>query len=48
VRVKLSKGMAGQTVKLLVAGQPAQTTVSNGWAEFVIPSVESHEVVVIT
>jgi hypothetical protein len=34
-------------VKLLVAGQLAQSSVSNGWAEFVIPSVASHEVVAI-
>jgi hypothetical protein len=34
-------------VKLLVAGQAAQASVSNGWAEFVIPSVASHEVVAI-
>jgi len=47
VRVKLNKGVSGQNVKLLVAGQPAQASVSNGWAEFVIPSVASHEVVAI-
>jgi hypothetical protein len=34
-------------VKLLVAGQPARASVSNGWVEFVIPSIASHEVVAI-
>jgi hypothetical protein len=47
VRVKLNKGVSGHNVKLLVAGQPAQASVSNGWVEFVIPSVASHEVVAI-
>ena len=47
VRVKLNKGVSGQNVKLLVAGQPAQASVSNGWVEFVIPSIASHEVVAI-
>jgi hypothetical protein len=30
-----------------VAGLPAQASLSNGWVEFVIPSVASHEVVAI-
>jgi hypothetical protein len=48
VRVKLSKDVLGQSVKLLVSGQAAQASVSNGWVEFVIPSVASHEVVAIS
>ena len=47
IRVKLNKGVSGQTVKLLVAGQPVRASVSNGWVEFIIPSVASHEVVAI-
>jgi hypothetical protein len=48
VRIKLGSGVSGQNVKLLVAGRPVRASVSNGWAEFVIPSVASHEVVAIT
>jgi hypothetical protein len=47
VRVKLNKDVPGQNVKLLVSGAAVQASVSNGWAEFVIPSVASHEVVAI-
>jgi hypothetical protein len=47
VRVKLNKGVQGRDVRLLVAGRAAQASVSNGWAEFVIPSIASHEVVAI-
>jgi hypothetical protein len=48
IRVKLDAGISAQTVKLTVANQAVLATVSNGWAEFTVPSIESHEVVVIT
>jgi hypothetical protein len=47
IRIKLNNDVSGNNVKLLVAGKPAQASVSNGWVEFVIPSIASHEVVAI-
>jgi hypothetical protein len=47
VRVKLTSGVSGLSAKLLVSGERALVTVKNGWAEVTIPSVSSHEVVVI-
>jgi hypothetical protein len=47
VRVKLTKGVSGRTAKLLVSGERAPVKVKDGWAELKIPSISSHEVVVI-
>ena len=48
VRVKLVGDVAGRDVKLLVSGQSAGVTTANGWAEFTVPSIASHEVAVIS
>jgi hypothetical protein len=47
VRIKLAKGVPGQSAKLLVSGEPAPVKVENGWAEVKIPSVLNHEVVIV-
>lgn len=47
VRVKLTNGVAGQSAKLLVSGEQAPVILKDGWAEVKIPSILSHEVVVI-
>jgi hypothetical protein len=47
VRVKLTSGVSGLRAKLLVSGEKAPVTVKDGWAEVKIPSISSHEVVVI-
>jgi len=45
--VKLPAGVRGRSVKFLVSGKTATTTVANGWARVQIPSVLDHEVLVI-
>ncbi|WP_116090478.1 alpha-amylase family protein [Sphingomonas crusticola] len=48
VRVKLDGGISGRTVRLLVSDQSVPATITGSWAEFVIPSISSHEVAVIS
>jgi hypothetical protein len=47
VRVKLTKGISGRSAQLLVSGERARVTVKDGWAEVKVPSILSHEVVVV-
>jgi hypothetical protein len=47
VRVKLTNGVSGRSAKLLVSGGRASIKVKDGWAELKMPSISSHEVVVI-
>jgi hypothetical protein len=47
VRLKLTRDVAGQMAKLLVANQSASATVSGGWVRVTIPTIASHEVIVI-
>jgi hypothetical protein len=47
-RVKLTKGISGRSAQLLVSGERPRITVQDGWAEVKIPSILSHEVVVVT
>ena len=47
VRVKLNADLRGHRAECLVAGRRLAAGVKQGWAEFEIPRVEDHEVVVL-
>ncbi|MEM7126427.1 MAG: alpha-amylase family protein [Chloroflexota bacterium] len=48
VAIQLNDDVPGSTVKALVAQQPLSITVEDGWVNFEMPSIEAHEVVVVT
>jgi hypothetical protein len=48
VSVKLSQDVKNNNLKLLVSGQKVSTLVKDGWCQFQINSILSHEVVVIS
>lgn len=48
VRVKVNRDVRVRDVKLLVSGRSISALTSGGWTEFTVPSVLSHEVVVIS
>ncbi|MBE7170279.1 MAG: beta-galactosidase [Williamsia sp.] len=48
VKLKLPAQVGGKTAKALVSDQQIKATISNGFAEFKIPSVSDHEVVVVS
>jgi hypothetical protein len=48
VRVKLSDGVSGKNIRMLVSGQKATTSVKNGWCQFRVNSILNHEVVVLS
>jgi hypothetical protein len=48
VKIKLTKGVKGESVNLLVAGQKISAVVKDGWSQFQINSILNHEVIVIT
>jgi hypothetical protein len=48
VRVKLDAGVAGRSLKRLVARREEGTAAHDGWVSFDVPSLLDHEVVVIT
>jgi len=48
VRIKLPRGIAGRSTKLLVSTGAAPVTVNQGWAEFPVKSILDHEVAVIS
>jgi hypothetical protein len=45
--IRLPAGVAGRSVRMLVAGKVATPVLSSGWARVVIPTVLDHEVLVI-
>ncbi len=47
VKVQLPDGIRGNRVQLLVSKRPVKAAVANGWAEFDLPLVLDHEVVVM-
>jgi hypothetical protein len=47
VKVKLPRGVAGRSAKLLVSTGTLPASVSQGWVEFEVKSVLDHEVVLI-
>lgn len=47
VRVQLPPAVAGQAVRLLVAGSQIVPTIADGWAGFEVPPLTDHEVAVI-
>jgi hypothetical protein len=48
VRVTLPKGVSGRSAKFLVAGAQKTASVQSDWAEFEIPQITDHEVVVVS
>jgi hypothetical protein len=48
VKVRLEDDVAGHSIRLLVSEQEAPATVQDRWAQFEVPSIIDHEVVVIT
>jgi hypothetical protein len=48
VKIKLTKDVQGKNVNMLVSGQKITAAVANGWCQFKINSIASHEVMVIT
>ena len=47
VRVRLPADVRSRRARLLVAGRPVASSVSEGWIRFEVPSVLDHEVIVI-
>lgn len=47
VRVRLSNGARGRSVRLLVSGKIAMSRLENGWAAFDVGSIADHELAVI-
>jgi len=47
VRVKLSDGVRGNHLQLLVSKRSTKTTVKNGWLHFNLPTILDHEVAVM-
>jgi hypothetical protein len=47
VKVKLPEGVQGRRIRFLAADRELRVKSSSGWAEFEIPSLLDHEVIVI-
>jgi hypothetical protein len=47
VKVELTKGLSGRDVELRVNRRKLESKVADGWASFVIPAIEDHELIVI-
>ncbi len=47
VRIRLTDGIGGQRVRLLVSSATPNVDCTDGWATFVVPSVLDHEVAVV-
>jgi hypothetical protein len=48
VKIKLTKDVKGENLKLLVADQKISAAVKDGWSQFEISSILNHEVIVLT
>ena len=48
IRIKVGKDVKGEKLNLLVSGEKVSAKIKDGWSEFEISSILSHEVVVIT
>jgi hypothetical protein len=48
VKIKLTKDVKGENLKLLVGDQKISAEVKDGWSEFKLDSILNHEVIVIT
>ncbi len=48
VKIKLTKDVKGDSLKLLVADQKISAEVKDGWSQFEISSILNHEVIVVT